>query len=287
MNANNNDATSSTYDLKPAFWEEPDHVNVKPPFIRHPNADDDKARIQQAIEKTERAIEKVDVLMEKVETLQKKVKDTIAEKRAAEEPAADERKQAKSDDITWVQVNDYIDEEQWWDHADEDIESPACMMPKCFYEFLKTKLVGLPVDSAMSRLWCTDFAHAAHVLFERHPESHPLYWNNGRDNVSRRIFYCYLMSNRPKYWRQASEVVFPKEDGYDDPELTSTICQALIKLYFPGYIQWFANIKDNVITPISEMHDAEDNIPNWRPYDDYVYRIRKMSNIPEEYKYIQ
>lgn len=254
------------------------------------NADDDEAQIQQAIKKAEQTLEKVDVLMEKVETAEKKVKDAIAaiaQKRADEEPAADQGKRAKSDDITWVQVNDYIDEEQWWDHADEDIESVACMMPKCFYNFLKEKLVGLPVDSALSRLWCTDFAHAAHVLFDRHPDSHPLYWNNGRDNVSRRIFYCYLMSNRPKYWRQASEVVFPKDDGYDDPELTSTICLGLINLYFPGYIQWFKHIKDNVLTPISAMHDAEDNIPNWRPFEYYVHGVRGISKIPEEYKYIQ
>ena len=296
MNANNNPShllqpVQIPYiHLKPAYWEGPDHVNVKPPFIRDPNADDDEAQIQQAIKKAEQTLEKVDVLMEKVETAEKKVKDAIAaiaEKRAAEQPAADERKQAKIDDITWVQVNDYIDEEQWWDHADEDIESVACMMPKCFYNFLKEKLVGLPVDSAMSRLWSTDFAHAAFVLFDRHTGSHPLYWNQGSDNVSRRIFYCYLMSNRPKYWRQASEVVFPLEDGYEDPQLTSQISLLLIEKYFPDYIQWFRRIKENIITPISEMHDAEDNIPNWGPFDDYVYRIRGISKIPEEYKYIQ
>ena len=296
MNANNNPShllqpVQIPYiHLKPAYWEGPDHVNVKPPFIRDPNADDDEAQIQQAIKKAEQTLEKVDVLMEKVETAEKKVKDAIAaiaEKRAAEEPAADQGKRAKCDELTWVQVNDYIDEEQWWDHADEDIECVLCIMPNCFHNFLKEKLVGAHVDSALSRLWSTDFAHAAHVLFDRHPDCKPLDWNEGRDNVSRRIFYCYLLSNRPKFWRQASEIVFPHEDGYEDPWLTSIICQNLIKLFFPGYLQWFANIKDHVLTPISAMHDAEDNIPNWGQFADYVYRIRGISRNAEEFQFIK
>ena len=292
MNANNNPShllqpVQIPYiHLKPAFWEEPDHVNVKPPFIRDPNADDDEAQIRQAIKKAEQTLEKVDVLMEKVETAEKKVKDAIAaiaEKRAAEEPAADERKQAKSDDITWVQVNDYIDEEQWWDHADEDVHTHSSTMPRCFYNFLKEKLVGLPVDSSLSRLWSTDFAHAAQVLKDRYPDTHPLDWQNGRDNVSRRIFYCYLMSNRPKYWRQASEMVFPNPNGYEDPELTADICVDLIDKYFPDYVKWFQAIE---VTPICNMHSSEENI-NWGNLNRLVYSIRKISRIPEEYKYIQ
>lgn len=283
----------------PAFWKhDEDKKTTKQPWVAHPDQDEEET-LESIIdylrehqpelwhsfvaaanvlkhryddekkESIDRAIEKTKAIDEKIEGIRNTLKRI-------------EAKHSHIDEVAEALEQHNIDGEEWWLDQDEDFETDSGMMPTCFRTFLETRLKDLPVDSALARVWCTDFAHAARFLLGK-LEGPVLDWKEGQASIPRCLFYCYLLSQRPCFWRQASEIAFANENGYEAPEMSEKLCKSLIELYFPKYLDW---IKTCEVMPIHSMNTSEENI-NWGQTSGYLYGVRRISKSAEDYKWVK